>query len=795
MARWQPVPVVGGAYTDDCKPWASQDCVNRIPVMAEREGTRSPAMLRDAPGCAVLSILGSDAPIRGLHNAEGKLFAVSGQTLYLISVTGAATSLGTIPGVGRVRMAHNQIAGGNEVAIANGQSGYVYNTVTGVLAQITDAGFPGAKVFDFCDGYMMFVEPQGRYWGHSNLAAATDFNALDRSEAEAQPDKIVTGIVSHRQWIVFGERSTEFYDNTGATTGTFQRAPGTVAEVGAAGTFAVAKLDNTVFVVGHDGVGYRLDGYHFIRITTHAIEQAWARCDLSQAYSYVFDDRGHKVWYVTMADGQTWGFDVATNEWHRRKSYGLDFWRMADLVRWNGRWIGGDYSNGKLYQLDWRLSNDAGEPLERSRTFAVMHDSQNRVHLNALELVYDTGITDESPPLPLPVAGAPILRITGNLPDGAQGDVESYAYTITGGTAPVTAAITSGALPTGLSMDAAGVITGTRTAAGVFSWTVLATDANGLTASLDDVSTTTSAQIFVWRWESGLNTASASSADVSGDVIAIGYASNHISYSTDRGNTWATVAPHPSSMLVSGLCKYAGDWYAFGQFGGVARAAMSPDDTFVFGNLPISFTPANAGSSNHAFVMGAHLYVGIETSFPGTYKLARYDGAAWTTIDTGVSARAAAHGINRCAQSGGFFVLGTSDGTVMRTADFVTFGTIFTTASVADGIKGIGALGAVVVVGDDGGNVRRSTDNAATFGAPYVAGGTNGGTGIIANGFHLISGGGFRICTSLTGESLSWTERLDSSPVSASVTGMGAASSDLAVYGTANGYALIGDVA
>lgn len=491
MARWQPVPVVGGAYTDDCKPWASQDCVNRIPVMAEREGTRSPAMLRDAPGCAVFSILGTDSPIRGMHNAEGKLFVVSAQTLYQVGVTGAATSLGTIPGVGRVSMAHNQIAGGNELAIANGQSGYVYNTVTGVLAQISDEGFPGAKVFDFCDGYMMFVEKGGRYWGHSDLAAATEYNTLDRSEAEAQPDKIVTAAVSHREWVVFGERSTEFYRNEGGTTGTFQRINGTEAEIGAAGTHTVAKLDNTLFVVGHDRIGYRLNGYQFVRITTHAIEQAWARCDMSQAYCYTFDDRGHKVWYVTSTDGQTFGYDVATGEWHRRKSYGLDFWRMSDLVRWNGVYIGGDYSNGRLYQLDWRLSNDAGDPLERSRTFAVMHDSGNRVVFNGLRLKYSTGLTSDSPPLPQLLLSD--VQITGDLGNGTTGEVVSYQYTVTGGIPPNVVTITSGALPDGLSMDSDGLITGTRTTVGGYTWTVRVTDSTGDTDDLIDESVTLAA--------------------------------------------------------------------------------------------------------------------------------------------------------------------------------------------------------------------------------------------------------------------------------------------------------------
>jgi uncharacterized protein YhjY with autotransporter beta-barrel domain len=54
-----------------------------------------------------------------------------------------------------------------------------------------------------------------------------------------------------------------------------------------------------------------------------------------------------------------------------------------------------------------------------------------------------------------------------------------------GGTAPYTYAITGGALPAGLSLSTAGVITGTSTAAGTATFTVTATDANGYTGSLD----------------------------------------------------------------------------------------------------------------------------------------------------------------------------------------------------------------------------------------------------------------------------------------------------------------------
>lgn len=59
----------------------------------------------------------------------------------------------------------------------------------------------------------------------------------------------------------------------------------------------------------------------------------------------------------------------------------------------------------------------------------------------------------------------------------------SDSVSASGGAAPYTYAITSGSLPTGLSLSASGVVSGTATAVGNFNITVTATDANGFTGS------------------------------------------------------------------------------------------------------------------------------------------------------------------------------------------------------------------------------------------------------------------------------------------------------------------------
>lgn len=391
MANWQPLPIMGGAYADDALPWSAQDTVNYLLVPAEREGTRSPAKLTGAPGLVEYADLGTGLPVRGAYDVEGQLLAVSDRTLFRVGTDGTPTSIGTIPGTGRVVMAHNQITGGHEVAIANGLSGYVYNTVTGVLSQITDDGFPGWRTVDYVDGYFAGVEPAGRYWFHSDLRAGTSYNTLDRQDAEAAPDKLVGLIVSRREVMVGGARSAQFFRNTGATTGTFQNANGTEMEVGLASPYAIARLDNTVYWLGHDGILYRLNGNQPQRISTGPVEQSISECDISRAFAFTFEDRGHKVFYLTFPDGPTWGYDVWSGEFHRRESYGLKRWRLNTLTRSRGLWIGGDYANGKLYRLDWNEMHEDGAPLVARRRTAVMHADGNTIGIKGLKLTFDAG--------------------------------------------------------------------------------------------------------------------------------------------------------------------------------------------------------------------------------------------------------------------------------------------------------------------------------------------------------------------------------------------------------------------
>jgi uncharacterized repeat protein (TIGR01451 family) len=86
----------------------------------------------------------------------------------------------------------------------------------------------------------------------------------------------------------------------------------------------------------------------------------------------------------------------------------------------------------------------------------------------------DVAVVAPAGPLCPPITLAPIT-----LEDGIVGVPFTVTLTASGGTAPYAFSVTGGALPAGVTLTPAGVLSGTATTAGAFTVTLRATDANG----------------------------------------------------------------------------------------------------------------------------------------------------------------------------------------------------------------------------------------------------------------------------------------------------------------------------
>jgi hypothetical protein len=484
----RPLPIVGGWYTDDALPWTQQDCCNYIPVIAEQPGAISQVKAIDAPGPKPFVEIASDGGIRGLRDVEGKLMVVAGTTLYQITNALIAIPRGTVPGTGPVTMSHNQQGIANELLIGNGSAGYVYNTATLVFNRIIDPGYPGTKATDYLDSYLLGVEPLGRFWFHSDLADAESYNTLDRYEAETSPDRIVTLAVSNEEVVVFGQRTVDFFVNTGASTGTFQ-SKGVSCNVGCAGTNAVVKLDNTLMWLDNYGVFQRLDGYTPVPISTRALESAISGANWSNVVATTYQDRGRKIAYWTFPNGLTFGYDVTTRLWHRLESYGKTNFRAPQIVYWNRKWIAGDSQTGRLYELDWDYMLDVDQPHVRKLKTAPLHGAGVKLQAHAIKLIFDGG-GPVTVAIPFPVQPEGPTIFVPPLPDGSVGlPWAGGTFTATGGTPPYSFSQRPGTTyPGNLGpMNSAGVVAAeTPGAIGVGTVIARVTDANDLFDEISD---------------------------------------------------------------------------------------------------------------------------------------------------------------------------------------------------------------------------------------------------------------------------------------------------------------------
>ena len=199
----------------------------------------------------------------------------------------------------------------------------------------------------------------------------------------------------------------------------------------------------------------------------------------------------------------------------------------------------------------------------------------------------NNGTINNSGTLPSNIGGEGVINhaptiTTDSLPNGTEGT--SYSQTLTAtGTAPITWSVTSGSLPTGLTLnESTGLISGTPTAAGTYSFTVTATNNGGsdseeFTLTIDQQGTIHVTSVSLDKttlsltvggsetltatitpdnasnknvtWESS-NT-NVATVDANGKVTAIGAGTATITVTTEDGSKTATCAVTVTAATVS----------------------------------------------------------------------------------------------------------------------------------------------------------------------------------------------------------------------------------------------------
>lgn len=360
---------------------------------AERlpDDAKTPFLIQRTPGIDTIQSVGN-GPIYAMHYAFGLLWIVSGTNVYYgSSSTGTFTnagSIGTIAANG-VDIDSND----THVVIVNQPDGWAIDNATKTLTQITDADFTalGASDVEFVDNYLLFLSPDSAVFFGADLGSATSFDALNFATAEGSPDNLVGMKVDHRQACLFGTKTTEIWENTGAAGFPFERAINGFIEIGCLNGRSIAKQDNSIFWLADDYTIRRLDGATPVRVSTHAVEQSIVRATITACKAFSYSQSGHLFYVITFPE-VTWVYDVTTGKWHNRSTYGYDYWTAGCHAQAFGLEIVGSSETASIGSLDPDTYTEWGDTLRASWQYQTIYAEDRRAIHDRVSIIMEYGV-------------------------------------------------------------------------------------------------------------------------------------------------------------------------------------------------------------------------------------------------------------------------------------------------------------------------------------------------------------------------------------------------------------------
>lgn len=340
---------------------------------------KRPFNVHASDGFSLFSTCG-DGPIRGmLALDDATLYVVSGRRVYKVNFSGVSSQItGGLGNDGTLTMARNRVTPDPQVAIV--AAGLYYVLQDDVLARVEDPDLPAPVSVTDNDGYFIFAVEDGRWFVSEIDGSGVD--GLDTATAESNPDPNVRIWTVGRDILIGGTRSLEVWTNVGAEF-PYQRVTvvRTAEDNRDIGLLAAGGVSGPIFV-GSDGTVRMLQGYQAVRISSHAVELAIAaEDDPTTITACSWTSRGH-VFYALSGESFTWVYDITTSNWHERRSYGLDRWRIGTAIQFGNKLIFGDAINGKLYTSTADDYSEAGDPLIMTAQLPLVHEYPNRVRHN-----------------------------------------------------------------------------------------------------------------------------------------------------------------------------------------------------------------------------------------------------------------------------------------------------------------------------------------------------------------------------------------------------------------------------
>lgn len=387
--------------------------VERIESQGGR--TKSDRILLSKPGLALFCALPNATSVAALEEANGRVFAVAGGTLYELFAGGSFLARGNV-GVATTPQNTRLCPSQSQLLVVASGNGWIFDLNANTLSSISNAAgwIPGTAGVVNIDGYFITLAPDSQEFGFSGLNDGTQWDPLDFGDAEGEQGNVVQIIADHRQLWLLCDTHGEVYYDSGAGNDPWTRLEGAFIEQGCGAAATPANIDNSIMWLGANRAGgnivWRTNGYSPVRVSTHALESQIAKYPTTaDAIGYPYVEDGHTFYHLSFPSahngrGWTWVYDVATGLWHERGSWSPApaLW-FDDLARVHcygfSKHLVGDWRSGNVYVQSMDYATDNGAFIRRERIPPALANGGNYLFFHELRLLCEVGIGLDGGPL------------------------------------------------------------------------------------------------------------------------------------------------------------------------------------------------------------------------------------------------------------------------------------------------------------------------------------------------------------------------------------------------------------
>jgi hypothetical protein len=339
---------------------------------------------------------------RGMFSTGTRLYhAWNGELWYRNTAGSDVQIIGALDGNQPVTFAINIRQTGPQLIIVTELGAFLIDQDNDTLEPYPDAKLPAVTSVEYYAGYFFFTSPTNTIVA-SDLqdTAIPDFSS---AETEYSSDPLVRLISAGSVLYALGTRTVEMWQDVG--TSPFPLARAATIDTGILGPWCVAGganvWGNGVFFVANDYTVRHINGTDPRPISNDDVaSDIYAmRAEPQRIIAQVYDFEQQGVFTIS-APSWTWEYNIVTNVWHRRDSYGLPFWRGIFARNFLNRWYVQDLKAGRLQEIAVGIYEEDGERLRYRVESAAIRDFPNATRIPAIDIDMTNALGEVGVPSP-----------------------------------------------------------------------------------------------------------------------------------------------------------------------------------------------------------------------------------------------------------------------------------------------------------------------------------------------------------------------------------------------------------